>query len=189
MKGNSGPKKFVLSLHKFLAVIFPDDDIKERTSRWNIKKEKRVMRHQEVHKLCDASLKRVLEGLKSYNNDVKHGYVTPSLGGFVFVFYPLNLIYSKSKEHEKNNREVQFLGHVVNNNGIHVDPSKTESGDKQEESFHILKEKLCNALVLAIPNGLDDFMVYCDASNQGFGCLLMLRVKVIAYASRQLKVH
>ncbi|GJR23788.1 hypothetical protein Tco_0972315 [Tanacetum coccineum] len=45
----------------------------------NIKKEKRVMRHQEVHKFCDATLKRVLEGLKSYNNDVKHGYVTPSL--------------------------------------------------------------------------------------------------------------
>ncbi|GKA62956.1 hypothetical protein Tco_0762475 [Tanacetum coccineum] len=46
----------------------------------NIKKEKRVMRHQEIHKFCDATLKRVLEGLKSYNNDVKHGYVTPSLG-------------------------------------------------------------------------------------------------------------
>ncbi|GJR94165.1 hypothetical protein Tco_0266339 [Tanacetum coccineum] len=45
----------------------------------NNKKEKRVMRHQEVHKLCDATLKRFLEGLKSYNNDVKHGYVTPSL--------------------------------------------------------------------------------------------------------------
>ncbi|GJU53103.1 hypothetical protein Tco_1226817 [Tanacetum coccineum] len=45
----------------------------------NNKKEKRVMRHQEVHKFCDATLKRILEGLKSYNNDVKHGYVTPSL--------------------------------------------------------------------------------------------------------------
>ncbi|GKD47005.1 hypothetical protein Tco_1271650, partial [Tanacetum coccineum] len=45
----------------------------------NNKKEKRVMRHQEVHKFCDVTLKRVLEGLKSYKNDVKHGYVTPSL--------------------------------------------------------------------------------------------------------------
>ncbi|GJR15603.1 hypothetical protein Tco_0798255 [Tanacetum coccineum] len=44
----------------------------------NNKKEKRVMKHQEVHKFCDATLKRVLEGLKSYNNDVKHGYVIPS---------------------------------------------------------------------------------------------------------------
>ncbi|GKB30939.1 hypothetical protein Tco_0870340 [Tanacetum coccineum] len=45
----------------------------------NSKKEKRVMGHQEVHKFCDATLKRVLEGLKSYKNDVKHGYVTSSL--------------------------------------------------------------------------------------------------------------
>ncbi|GKC47541.1 hypothetical protein Tco_1065263, partial [Tanacetum coccineum] len=44
----------------------------------NSKKEKRVMRHQEVYKFCDATLKKVLEGLKSYNNNVKHGYVTPS---------------------------------------------------------------------------------------------------------------
>ncbi|GJV95457.1 hypothetical protein Tco_1547034 [Tanacetum coccineum] len=45
----------------------------------NNKKEKRVMRHQEVHKFCDATLKIVLEGLKSYNNDVKYGYVTHNL--------------------------------------------------------------------------------------------------------------
>ncbi|GKD24552.1 hypothetical protein Tco_1230766, partial [Tanacetum coccineum] len=45
----------------------------------NIKKEKRVMRHQEVLKFCDVTLKKVLEGLKSYNNDVNHGYVTLSL--------------------------------------------------------------------------------------------------------------
>ncbi|GKB41716.1 hypothetical protein Tco_0886658 [Tanacetum coccineum] len=38
----------------------------------NNKKEKRAMRHQEVHKFCDATLKRVLEGLKSYNNDVEY---------------------------------------------------------------------------------------------------------------------
>ncbi|GJW00167.1 hypothetical protein Tco_1555418 [Tanacetum coccineum] len=45
----------------------------------NSKKEKRAMRHQEIHKFCDATLKRVLEGLKNYNNNVKHGYVTSSL--------------------------------------------------------------------------------------------------------------
>ncbi|GJV05974.1 putative reverse transcriptase domain-containing protein [Tanacetum coccineum] len=62
-------------------------------------------------------------------------------------------------------------------------------GDKQEESFRILKEKLCNAPVLALPDGPNDFLVYYDASNQGFGCVLMQRGKVIAYASRQLKIH
>ncbi|GJX68733.1 putative reverse transcriptase domain-containing protein [Tanacetum coccineum] len=52
-------------------------------------------------------------------------------------------------------------------------------GDKQEEAFRILKEKLCNAPVLALPDGPNDFMIYCDASNQGFGCVLMQRGKYI----------
>ncbi|GJU74989.1 putative reverse transcriptase domain-containing protein [Tanacetum coccineum] len=61
--------------------------------------------------------------------------------------------------------------------------------DKQDEAFRILKEKLCNAHVLAVPDGPNDFVVYCDASKQGFGCVLMQRGKVIAYASIQLKTH
>ncbi|GKA87891.1 putative reverse transcriptase domain-containing protein [Tanacetum coccineum] len=62
-------------------------------------------------------------------------------------------------------------------------------GDEQDEAFRILKEKLCNAPVLALPNGPDDFVVYYNASKQGFGSMLMQRGKVIAYASRQLKKH
>nr|GFB05135.1 putative reverse transcriptase domain-containing protein [Tanacetum cinerariifolium] len=62
-------------------------------------------------------------------------------------------------------------------------------GDKQDEAFHILKEKLCNAPVLVLSDGPNDYVVYCDASKQGFGCMLMQRGKVIAYASRQLKTH
>nr|GEZ87194.1 putative reverse transcriptase domain-containing protein [Tanacetum cinerariifolium] len=62
-------------------------------------------------------------------------------------------------------------------------------GDKQDEAFRILKEKLCNAPVLALLDGPNDFVVYCDASKQGFGCVLMQRGKVIAYAPRQLKTH
>ncbi|GKD13633.1 putative reverse transcriptase domain-containing protein, partial [Tanacetum coccineum] len=58
-------------------------------------------------------------------------------------------------------------------------------GDKQYEAFRILKEKLGNALVLALPDGPNDFVVYCDASRQGFGCVLMQQGKVIVYASRQ----
>nr|GFB36254.1 putative reverse transcriptase domain-containing protein [Tanacetum cinerariifolium] len=50
-------------------------------------------------------------------------------------------------------------------------------GDKQEEAFRILKEKLCNAPVLALLDGPNYFVVYCDASNQGFGCVLMQRGK------------
>ncbi|KAI3815523.1 hypothetical protein L1987_15194 [Smallanthus sonchifolius] len=62
-------------------------------------------------------------------------------------------------------------------------------GDNQESAFQHLKQKLCSAPILALPEGTDDFVVCCDASVQGLGCVLMQREKVIAYVSRQLKVH
>ncbi|GJX90585.1 putative reverse transcriptase domain-containing protein [Tanacetum coccineum] len=62
-------------------------------------------------------------------------------------------------------------------------------GEEQENSFQTLKDKLCNAPVLALPDGPEDFVVYCNASGLGLGCVLMQRDKVIAYASRQLKIH
>ncbi|GKB70321.1 putative reverse transcriptase domain-containing protein [Tanacetum coccineum] len=52
-----------------------------------------------------------------------------------------------------------------------------------------MKDRLCDALILAFFEGADDFVVDCDASNQGFGCILMQRNKMIAYASRKLKIH
>ncbi|GJW93391.1 putative reverse transcriptase domain-containing protein [Tanacetum coccineum] len=194
--------------------------------------------------------------------DLMNRVCKPYLDKFKIVFIDDILIYSKSEEeHEVHLKaildllkkeklyakfskcefwlqEVQFLGHVVNRDGIHVDPSKVESvknwktpelsteirlflglagyylrfiknfskiakpltlltqknktyvwGNEQDEAFRILKEKLCKSLVLALPDGPDDFVVYCDASKQGFGCVLMQRGKVIAYASRQLKKH
>ncbi|GKA67185.1 putative reverse transcriptase domain-containing protein [Tanacetum coccineum] len=59
-------------------------------------------------------------------------------------------------------------------------------GKDQELAFQLLKQKLCEAPILALPEGNDDFVVYCDASHQGLGAVLMQREKVIAYASRQL---
>ncbi|GKB96542.1 putative reverse transcriptase domain-containing protein, partial [Tanacetum coccineum] len=61
--------------------------------------------------------------------------------------------------------------------------------EEQELAFQTLKDKLCNAPVLALPDGPEEFVVYCDASRIGLGCVLMQRGKVIAYASRQLKIH
>ncbi|GKC78958.1 putative reverse transcriptase domain-containing protein [Tanacetum coccineum] len=60
---------------------------------------------------------------------------------------------------------------------------------KEEEAFQTLKQKLCSAPILALPEGTKDFVVYCDASLKGYGAVLMQREKVIAYASRKLKVH
>ncbi|KAD3640566.1 hypothetical protein E3N88_29789 [Mikania micrantha] len=172
--------------------------------------------------------------------DLMNRVCKPYLDQFVIVFIDDILIYSKNeKEHKQHLKtEVQFLGHVINSDGIHVDPAKIEAiknwdvpttpteirsflglagyyrmfisnfskidlpltkltqksvpfvwTQKQEEAFQTLKQRLCNAPILPIPEGNDDFVVYCDASHQGLGCVLMKRDKVIAYASRQLKIH
>ncbi|GKE52619.1 putative reverse transcriptase domain-containing protein [Tanacetum coccineum] len=103
---------------------------------------------------------------------------------------------------------VQCLGHVIDSQGIHVDPAKIKAvknwaspttpieknkkyiwGEDQESAFQLLKQKLCEALILTLPEGNNNFVVYCDASHQGLGAVLMQREKVIAYASRQLKPH
>ncbi|GJY13230.1 putative reverse transcriptase domain-containing protein [Tanacetum coccineum] len=62
-------------------------------------------------------------------------------------------------------------------------------GDKQEAAFQLLKQKLCSAPILALPEGSEDFITYCDASKKVLGAVFMQREKVIAYASRQLKIH
>ncbi|GJV05697.1 putative reverse transcriptase domain-containing protein [Tanacetum coccineum] len=142
--------------------------------------------------------------------DLMNRVCRPYLDKFVIVFIDDILIYSKTmKEHElhlelvlellKKEKlyakffkcefwlhEVQFLEHVINGDGIHVDPSKIEA---QELAFQTLKDKLCNAAVLALLVGPEDFVVYCDALGLGLGCVLMQRGKVIGYASRQLKIH
>ncbi|GJX91562.1 putative reverse transcriptase domain-containing protein [Tanacetum coccineum] len=207
-----------------------------------------------------------LQGSSIYSKinlrDLMNLVCKPYLDKFVIVFIDGILIYSKSKkEHEEHLRQilkllkkeelyakfskcefwisrVQFLGHVIDCRGIHVDPAKIESikdwaspktpieirqflglagyyrrfiegfskiaksmtkltqkgvkfdwGDKQEAAFQLLKQKLCSAPILALPEGSEDFIAYCDASKKGLGAVLMQREKVISYASRQLKIH
>ncbi|GJS86033.1 putative reverse transcriptase domain-containing protein [Tanacetum coccineum] len=113
-------------------------------------------------------------------------------------------------------QEVHFLGYVVNSNGIQVDPSKIEEvknwkapkmpseirsfmgfpGVEQEEAFQTLKDNLCNAPILLLPDKAEDFVVYCDASNQGLGCVLIkksqgdcssLKVKLLAAQNEAIK--
>nr|GFC70439.1 putative reverse transcriptase domain-containing protein [Tanacetum cinerariifolium] len=54
---------------------------------------------------------------------------------------------------------------------------KFEWGDKQEAAYQLLKQKLCSVPILALPEGSEDFIVYCDASNKGLGAVLMQREK------------
>nr|GEV15777.1 putative reverse transcriptase domain-containing protein [Tanacetum cinerariifolium] len=189
--------------------------------------------------------------------DLMNRVCEPYLDKFAIVFIDDILIYSKDeKEHEEHLKtilellkkeelyakfskcefwipKVQFLGHVIDSQGIHVDPAKIESvkdwtspkspteirqflglagkvefewsdkqeatfqlkkvkfewGDKQEAAFQLLKQKLGSAPILALPEGCEYFIIYCDASNKGLGAVLMQREKVISYASRQLKIH
>nr|GFA65573.1 hypothetical protein [Tanacetum cinerariifolium] len=66
---------------------------------------------------------------------------------------------------------------------------KFDWSEEQEAAFQLIKQKLCSAPILALPEGSEDFVVYCDASHKGLGAVLMQREKVIAYASLQLKIH
>ncbi|GKA94667.1 putative reverse transcriptase domain-containing protein, partial [Tanacetum coccineum] len=172
--------------------------------------------------------------------DLMNRVCRPYLDKFVIVFIDDILIYSKTKKkHNAHLRlilellkkeelyakfskcdfwlsKVQFLGHMIDSEGIHVDPAKIESikewespktpieipydetdsksvkfdwGEKEETAFQTLKQKLCSASILALPEGSENFVVYCDASHNGLGAVLMQKEKVIAYASCQLKIH
>ncbi|GAU44000.1 hypothetical protein TSUD_91790 [Trifolium subterraneum] len=184
----------------------------------------------------------------------------PYLDKFVVIFIDDILIYSKDpQEHAEHLRivlnilrekqlyakfskcefwltEVKFLGHVISQGGVSVDPSKVEAvlnwerprtvseirsflglagyyrrfilgfseialpltrltrkgaafvwDELCENIFNLLKQKLTSAPVLVIPDPDKKYVVYCDASNKGLGCVLMQEGAVVAYASRQLK--
>ncbi|GJW93516.1 hypothetical protein Tco_0173188 [Tanacetum coccineum] len=162
--------------------------------------------------------------------DLMNRVCKPYLDKFVIVFIDDILIYSRNKEEHANHLRiilellkkeklyakfskcdfwihiVQFLGHLIDSQGLHVDPAKIEAvknwtspttpteirqflgtsknkkyiwGKDQESAFQLLKQKLCEAPILALPKGNDDFVVYCDASHQGLGAVLMQREKHI----------
>nr|GEX31216.1 hypothetical protein [Tanacetum cinerariifolium] len=194
--------------------------------------------------------------------DLMNRVCRPYLNKFMIVFIDDILIYSKTQEEHVEHlklvlellkkeklyakfskcelwlRKVQFLGHVINGNGIHVDPSKIEAvknwkaprtltevcsflrlagyyrrfienfskiaksltiltqkcktfdwGEEHELVFQTLKDRLCNAPILALLDRPKEFVVYCYTSRIRLGCMLMQRIKVIAYAFRQLKIH
>ncbi|GJR79943.1 putative reverse transcriptase domain-containing protein [Tanacetum coccineum] len=159
--------------------------------------------------------------------------------GLILELLKKEELYAKFSKCDFWLSKVQFLGHVIDSEGIHVDPAKIESikdwespktpnqkfanflslagyyrrfiegfskiskpmtkltqksvkfnwGEKEETAFQTLKQKLCSAPILALPEGSENFVVYCDASHKGLGAVLMQKEKVIAYASRQLKIH
>ncbi|GKD64987.1 putative reverse transcriptase domain-containing protein [Tanacetum coccineum] len=153
--------------------------------------------------------------------DLMNRVCKPYLDKFVIVFIDDILVYSKDEEeHGKHLKiilellkkerlyakfskcdfwldSVQFLGHVIDRSGVHVDPTKIEAikswaaptTPTEVRQFLGLAGYYRSALILALLEGTEDFVVYCDASLKGYGAVLMQREKVISYASRQLKVH
>nr|GFA03203.1 putative reverse transcriptase domain-containing protein [Tanacetum cinerariifolium] len=96
-------------------------------------------------------------------------------------------LYTKFSKYEFWIPTVQFLGHVIDNQGIHVDPAEIES--VKDWASPKSPTEIRKFLGLAGYYRSEDFIVYCDASNKGLGDVLMQREKVISYASRQLKIH
>ncbi|KAJ9552777.1 hypothetical protein OSB04_016822 [Centaurea solstitialis] len=194
--------------------------------------------------------------------DLMNRVCKPYLDEFIIVFIDDILIYSKTAEERGEHlrkvlemlkreqlyakfskcefwlKEVQFLGHIVMQEEINVDPTKIEAIKDWESpkspsevrsflglagyyrrfiehfsaivtpltaltkkdikfewtptceyAFNDLKGKLTSAPILTLPNGTDGFVVYYDASKLGLGSVLMQDGKLIAYASRKLKVH
>ncbi|GJW44853.1 putative reverse transcriptase domain-containing protein [Tanacetum coccineum] len=205
-----------------------------------------------VQKLKSNFAKGCSENAPAVFMDLMNRVCKPYLDKFVIVFIDDILIYSKDeREHEEHLKailellkeeklyakfskcefwipKVQFLGHVIDSRGIHVDPAKIESikdwaspktpteirqflglagyyrrfiegfskiaksmtkltqkgikliGEKKRERIQLIKQKLCSAPILALPEGSEDFVVYCDASHKGLGAVLMQREKIEA---------
>ncbi|GKD26999.1 putative reverse transcriptase domain-containing protein [Tanacetum coccineum] len=119
---------------------------------------------------------------------------------FVIVFIDDILIYSKRRKVHKGHlklimrllkKEELYAKFLKCEFWLSKASPKTPTKIRQflEAAFQLLKQKLCSAPILALPEGSENFVVYCDTSHKGLGAVLMQREKVIAYASRQLKVH
>ncbi|GJZ40462.1 putative reverse transcriptase domain-containing protein [Tanacetum coccineum] len=186
------------------------------------------------YRLAPSEMKEFSEQLKELS---AKGFIRPSSSRLGCL--RKRSLYSRFSNGEfLDSESTSSSDHVIDSQGIHVDPAKIESikdwaspksptkihqflglaryyrrfiegfskiskpmtkltqkkvmfvwGDKQEAAFQLLKQKLCSAPILALPEGSEDSITYCDAPIKGLGAVLQPKKKVISYASRQLKIH
>ncbi|GJR79232.1 putative reverse transcriptase domain-containing protein [Tanacetum coccineum] len=153
------------------------------------------------YRLAPSEMKELLDQRQKLSNK---GFIRPSSSlwgapvlfvkkkdGFVYSKIDLRSGYHQLQVRKEDIPETAFrtrYGHYE----FQVMPfglTNAPTGDKAEAAFQLIKQKLCSAPIWALPEGSEDFIVYCDASIKGLGIVLMQREKVIAYASRQLKIH
>nr|GEY32634.1 hypothetical protein [Tanacetum cinerariifolium] len=127
--------------------------------------------------------------------DLMNRVCKPYLDRFVIVFIDDILLYSKSRNSHEGH--LKLILSLLKKEELYARPMtklnqksmKFDWVEKAEAAFQLLKQKLRSALILALHEGSENFVVYCDALHKGLGAVLMQKEKVIAYASRQLKVH
>nr|GEX64018.1 hypothetical protein [Tanacetum cinerariifolium] len=125
--------------------------------------------------------------------DLMNRVCKPYLDKFVIVFIDDILIYSKSEE--ENAEHLKLILELLKKEDLYTKfpmcefwlskltqkSIKFDWSEKAEAAFQLLKQKLCSAMILALPDGSENFVVYCDASRKGLGAVLMQRDKFIAY--------
>ncbi|GJV33922.1 putative reverse transcriptase domain-containing protein [Tanacetum coccineum] len=150
-----------------------------------------------LDKICDVFIDDILIYSKNKEEHEKHLKI-------ILELLKNEQLYAKFSKCDFWLESVQFLGHVINNKGVHVDPAKVEAirnwsapttpkeknkkyewGTEEDEAFQTLKQKLCSAPILALPEGTENFVVYCDASHKGYGAVLMQREKCIVYTDHK----
>nr|GEV19856.1 reverse transcriptase domain-containing protein [Tanacetum cinerariifolium] len=143
----------------------------------------------------DESFRMCIDYRESNKLTIKNHYPLPRIDD---LFDQLQgKLYAKFSKCDFWIRIMQFLRHLIDSQGLHVDPAKikavkTWTSPREMSQFLGLigyYRRFFKASILALPEGNDDFVVYCDVSLQGLEVVLMQREKVMAYTSRQLKPH
>ncbi|GKA38414.1 putative reverse transcriptase domain-containing protein [Tanacetum coccineum] len=129
----------------------------------------------------------------------RYGHFEFQVMSFELTNAPTVFVDLMNRDEEEHEKHLKIILELLKKDrfGVYVDPAKIEAikscaaptTPTEVRQFLGLVGYYRSASILALPKGTKDFVVYCDASLKGYGAVLMQREKVIAYASRQLKVH